>query len=54
MKFYPQTALQQAGGKFSSNDEPFTPHVETDRELITGQNPASANGVADEQLKRLK
>ncbi len=54
MKFYPQTALQQAGGKFSSNDEPFTPHVVTDRELITGQNPASANGVADELLKRLK
>jgi putative intracellular protease/amidase len=53
MKFYPQTAMEQAGGKFSSNKEPFTPHVVTDRELITGQNPASANGVADEILKRL-
>lgn len=54
MKFYPQTALQQAGGKYSSNVTPFTPHVVTDRELITGQNPASASGVAAELLKQLK
>lgn len=54
MKFYPQTALEQAGGKFSSNIEPFSPYVVTDRELITGQNPASAMGVADELLKHLK
>ncbi|MFW0974363.1 type 1 glutamine amidotransferase domain-containing protein [Leclercia pneumoniae] len=54
MKFYPQTALEQAGGKLSSNTEPFTSHVVTDRELITGQNPASAADVADELLSRLK
>ncbi|MNG94285.1 Molecular chaperone Hsp31 and glyoxalase 3 [compost metagenome] len=54
MKFYPQTALEQAGGVYSSNTQPFTSHVVTDRELITGQNPASAVGVADELLKRLK
>lgn len=54
MKFYPQTALQQAGAEYSSNQQAFTQHVVTDRELITGQNPASANGVADELLKRLK
>ncbi|EOW6644690.1 type 1 glutamine amidotransferase domain-containing protein [Cronobacter muytjensii] len=54
MKFYPQTALEQAGGAFSSNSEPFTAHVVTDRELITGQNPASASGVAQELLARLK
>ena len=53
MKFWPQTALQQAGGRYSSNRVTFTPHVVTDRELITGQNPASAMGVADELLKRL-
>ncbi|EOW6514873.1 type 1 glutamine amidotransferase domain-containing protein [Cronobacter dublinensis] len=53
MKFYPQTALEQAGGKFSSNNEPFTPHIVTDRELITGQNPASASGVAQALLTRL-
>lgn len=54
MKFYPQTALQQAGGAYSSNTVPFTSNVVTDRELITGQNPASAVGVANEMLKRLK
>lgn len=54
MKFYPQTALQQAGGAYSSNTVPFTSNVVIDRELITGQNPASAVGVANEMLKRLK
>lgn len=54
MRFYPQTALQQAGGAYSSNQVPFTSNVVTDRELITGQNPASALGVASELLKRLK
>ncbi|KVA10806.1 thiamine biosynthesis protein ThiJ [Burkholderia latens] len=54
MKFYPQTALQRAGGIYSSNPVPFTAHVVTDRELITGQNPASALEVAGEMLKRLK
>lgn len=54
MKFYPQTALEQAGGRFSSNDKPWTAHVVTDREVITGQNPASAAQVGAELLKRLK
>lgn len=54
MKFYPQAALQQAGGAYSSNTVPFTSNVVIDRELITGQNPASAVGVANEMLKRLK
>ncbi|MGR4870558.1 type 1 glutamine amidotransferase domain-containing protein [Variovorax sp. LARHSF232] len=54
MKFYPQTALQQAGGSYNSNQVPFTSNVVIDRELITGQNPASAIGVAGELLKRLK
>ncbi|WP_321812901.1 MULTISPECIES: type 1 glutamine amidotransferase domain-containing protein [unclassified Burkholderia] len=54
MKFYPQTALQQAGGIYSGNEVPFTAHMVTDRELITGQNPASALDVAGEMLKRLK
>ncbi|EOI3444388.1 type 1 glutamine amidotransferase domain-containing protein [Cronobacter turicensis] len=53
MKFYPQTALEQAGGKYSSNSEPFTSHIVTDRELITGQNPASATAVAQALLERL-
>ncbi|BEP54808.1 type 1 glutamine amidotransferase domain-containing protein [Variovorax sp. V118] len=54
MKFYPQTALQHAGGAYSSNQAPFTPNVVMDRELITGQNPASALGVGRELLKRLR
>ncbi|EOV8958514.1 type 1 glutamine amidotransferase domain-containing protein [Cronobacter turicensis] len=53
MKFYPQTALEQAGGKYSSNSEPFMSHIVTDRELITGQNPASATAVAQALLERL-
>lgn len=43
MKFYPQTALQRAGARFSSNTTPRTGHVAVDRELITGQNRASAS-----------
>lgn len=54
MKFYPQTALEQAGAQFSKAQVAFSEHVVTDRELITGQNPASALAVAREMLKRLK
>jgi putative intracellular protease/amidase len=54
MKFYPQTALEQAGAQFSKAEAPFSAHVVTDRELITGQNPASALAVAQELLKRLE
>ncbi|MFF0778480.1 type 1 glutamine amidotransferase domain-containing protein [Streptomyces sp. NPDC003720] len=32
---------------------PWAPHVVVDRNLITGQNPASSAGVAQELLKRL-
>lgn len=54
MKFYPQTALQQAGAKFSSDTTPWTGHVVEDRELITGQNPASAMEVGQRLVERLK
>ncbi len=54
MKFYPQTALQQAGAQYRSNTAPWTANVVIDRELITGQNPSSAVGVARELLGRLK
>lgn len=53
MKFTPQTALQSAGGIYSSGAN-WQPNMVVDRELITGQNPASANAVADELLARLK
>jgi putative intracellular protease/amidase len=52
MKFYPQTALEQAGAKFHANALWETNVVE-DRELITGQNPASAIGVGEKLLARL-
>jgi len=54
MKFYPQTALEKAGGSYSSNTENWTPYVVVDRELITGQNPASASEVGNALLGRLK
>lgn len=53
MKFYPQTALEQAGGRFSCNAKPRMPRVVADRELITGQNPASAALAAAEILRHL-
>lgn len=53
MKFTPQTALERAGGVYSSAAN-WQPKVVVDRELITGQNPASANAAADELLARLK
>jgi putative intracellular protease/amidase len=54
MKFYPQDALTRAGAQYSQGDAAFSAHVVTDRELITGQNPASAPAVARELLSRLK
>lgn len=53
MKLLPQTALQKAGGDYRSNATPWTPHVVQDRELITGQNPASAQQVGEVLLQRL-
>ncbi|WLG87086.1 type 1 glutamine amidotransferase domain-containing protein [Pseudomonas cucumis] len=54
MKFYPQTALENAGGVYRSNASNWTPNVVIDRELITGQNPASAIEVGKALLGRLK
>ncbi|ERK16267.1 ThiJ/PfpI family protein [Pantoea sp. AS-PWVM4] len=42
MKFTPQTALTNAGAIFISAPQKWQSHVVEDRELITGQNPASA------------
>jgi putative intracellular protease/amidase len=54
MKFYPQTALERAGGQYQSNPSPWAPNVVIDRELITGQNPASAAQVGQAILHRLQ
>ncbi|NHZ94289.1 type 1 glutamine amidotransferase domain-containing protein [Massilia sp. CCM 8734] len=53
MKLLPQTALETAGARYSSNATPWTSYVVTDRELITGQNPASALQVGQALLDRL-
>jgi putative intracellular protease/amidase len=52
MKFYPQTALELAGGEYSQSSELWYPNVVIDRELITGQNPASAVNVAKEIINQ--
>ncbi|MEV6112621.1 type 1 glutamine amidotransferase domain-containing protein [Streptomyces sp. NPDC052109] len=47
-----QDRLTEAGVDVRAG-EPWAPHVVTDRNLITGQNPASAGPVAAELLKKL-
>lgn len=54
MKLLPQTGLELAGGAYSSNSAPWAAHVVSDRELITGQNPASALQVGQALLARLQ
>lgn len=54
MMFYPQTGLELAGAKFKESNNLWEVNVVVDRELITGQNPASAKKVAEEVLKKLK
>jgi len=46
-------ALMEHGGVFSCAS-PFEPHVVTDGNLITGQNPASATAVAQEIIKAIE
>ncbi len=43
-----------AGGLYSEATEVWSPNVVVDRELITGQNPASAVEVATIILDQLK
>jgi putative intracellular protease/amidase len=51
--FFPQDALQVAGGNIS-NVEAWHPHAIQDRELITGQNPASDVPLMDIVLRTLE
>ncbi|MGV4983713.1 type 1 glutamine amidotransferase domain-containing protein [Streptomyces sp. NRAIS4] len=51
-KWLLQDRLTEAGMDIRT-DRPWAPHVVTDRNLITGQNPASAGPVAEELLKKL-
>lgn len=54
MKFYPEDALRIAGANFSAPENPLSAYVVTDRELITGANPASATDVGKTLVERLK
>jgi len=47
-----QTRLQELGAKHTGAPD-FTAHVVTDERLVTGQNPASAAGVAEAVLAAL-
>jgi putative intracellular protease/amidase len=46
-------ALQAAGAKVTTSGKVFEPLVEEDRELITGQNPASDHALASALVKSL-
>lgn len=52
LRFTPETALSQAGAVFSKGQD-WTSYVVEDRELITGQNPASSEAVANAIVKKL-
>ncbi|MEO3783470.1 type 1 glutamine amidotransferase domain-containing protein [Actinocorallia sp. B10E7] len=47
-----QDRLVELGADFREG-EPWAPHVEVDRNLVTGQNPASSGPVAVELLEKL-
>ncbi|WP_406196222.1 type 1 glutamine amidotransferase domain-containing protein [Kitasatospora sp. NBC_01560] len=51
-KWLLQSRLVEAGADFREG-EPWAPHVEVDRNLVTGQNPASSVPLAAELLRRL-
>lgn len=54
MPWYLETALKNAGAVFDDAGAAWTSHVVVDRNLITGQNPQSADAVADAILKHLE
>lgn len=47
-------ALLLAGGKVSVTPSDFAANVVVDRELITGQNPASDHAIANALIKALR
>ena len=51
--FLVEEKLQELGGNYSKAGD-WQPHVVRDGMLITGQNPASSEGAAEELLKLLK
>ncbi|KAG8899419.1 hypothetical protein FRB99_006720 [Tulasnella sp. 403] len=51
--FLLEDKIQEKGGKYVKADEPWGPKVVVDGNLITGQNPASANGIGEAILNAL-
>ncbi len=49
-----EDALKERGAEFESATLPFFSHVVRDGNLITGQNPASSNKIAEELLTALQ
>lgn len=52
--FYPQTELQKIGAHIETAIIPSLSFVQRDRELVTGQNPASPRQFGHEYMKALK
>lgn len=53
LKITPEDALKQAGLSYSKGEN-WKPYIVEDRELLTGQNPASSKMLAEALLQRLK
>ena len=51
LPWYVDTALKNAGAVFDDGPAAWISHVVVDRNLITGQNPASTEATADALLK---
>ncbi|GAB4353880.1 MAG: type 1 glutamine amidotransferase domain-containing protein [Kiloniellaceae bacterium] len=49
-----ESRLRSLGAKFEGNPEPFGAHVVRDGRLVTGQNPASAEKLADTLIEALR
>jgi putative intracellular protease/amidase len=54
MAWFLEDALKNAGAVFDDAPAAWTSHVVVDRNLVTGQNPQSADAVADAVLKHLE
>lgn len=49
-----ENELVARGGKYSKHEDPWAAYIVSDDRLITGQNPASSQGVAQQVLERLR
>jgi putative intracellular protease/amidase len=54
MPWYVEAALKNRGAIFDDGDAAWVSHVVVDRNVITGQNPGSAEAVSGALLKRLR